>query len=260
MDMTHCIYYNVKFNVFLNHSWNNTSLEIVMADESPFNKLHVEPSLKGDLASLLEQLNLPPKAVKFIQKNLKAIYALCILIVVLAVSWSAYDAYHQKKINQSSSALATAMQDPLATRSAALHKVIADFPGTSAALWAQVELAHIDMNAGSFKDAAEKYTAVRGKVGTPDPLYALVTFGVAQAEEAGKEYDQALLEYQSLAKIEGYQALGLLGMGRIHEMKGEKDKALSDYELYMSTMVGDNRNDPEKALVSEKIGRLKAKP
>ena len=231
-----------------------------MADETPFNKLHVEPSLKGDITGLLEQLNLPPKAVTFIQKNIKIIYAVSALIVIFAVSWSAYDAYHQKMINRSSSALAMAMKGPLTERPAALQKVITDFSGTSSALWAQVELAHITMSGGDFKAAAEKYTAIREKIKTPNPLFALVTFGLAQAQEAGKEFDQALTEYQSLSKIEGYQSLGLLGMGRLHEIKGEKEKALSDYEQYMSTFVGDNRNDPEKVLISEKIGRLKATP
>ena len=231
-----------------------------MADETPFNKLHVEPSLKGDLTGLLEQLNIPPKAVKFIQKNIKIIYVVLALVVIVSLSWSVYDAYNQKRINQSSSALVMAMNQPPAMRSAALQKMIADFSGTSSALWAEVELAHIDMSSGSFKAAVAKYAAVRGKIKDSNPLFPLTTFGLAQAEEAGGEYDRAFAEYQSLAKIEGYQPMGLLGMGRIYEMKGEKDKALSVYEQYMSTFIGDNRNDPEKVLISEKIGRLKAMP
>ena len=231
-----------------------------MSDETPFNKLHVEPSLKGDVGGLLEQLNLPPKVVKFIQNNIRIIAIIFALVAIIAVSWSVYDVQALKKTNQSSSALAKAMKNPLTTREAALQKVIADFSGTSSALWAQVELAHIEMAGGNFKTAAEKFTAVREKITESDPLFALATFGLAQAEEAAKDYDRALAEYQSLAKIEGYQPLGLLGMGRIHEIKGEKEKALSDYEQYMSTFVGDNRNDPEKVLVTEKIGRLKAMP
>ena len=237
-----------------------TMWRVCMADETPFNKLHVEPNEKGDLVGLLEQINLPPKAIKFIRENLKAINAVLILVVLVVVSWSAYDAYQQRRINTSSSALTNALKESVALRPAALEKVVSDFSGTSAARWAQVELAHMDMQKGDFKTAAEKYADIRKSIKSTDPLYALVTFGIAQAEEAAKDYDRAFGEYTTLSKIEGYQPVGLLGMARIHEIKGEKEKALSVYEQYMGTFVGDNRNDPEKEFISEKISRLKAMP
>ncbi len=229
-----------------------------MADETPFNKLHVEPSVKGDLTGLLEQFNLPPNVIKFIRKNLKVIYVVLALIVIAILSWSAYDAYIQKRINMSSSALTNALKEPAAVRPAALQKVLADYSGMSSARWAKVELAHIDMKNGNFKAAAEKYTDIRREIKQTDPLFGLVSFGTAQAKEAEKDYDRAFDEYTALSKIEGYQPVGLLGMARIHEIKGEQEKALSVYEQYMATFVGDDRNDPEKAFISEKIGRLKA--
>jgi predicted negative regulator of RcsB-dependent stress response len=231
-----------------------------MADESPFNKLHVEPSIKGDLTGLLEQFNLPPHIVKFIRKNLKIINTTLALVVIAALCWSAYDVYSRKRIDASSSALSTAKKAPEAVRPTALQKVIADYSDTSSARWAKVELAHIDMKNADFKSAAEKYTGIRQKVKPKDPLYGLLSFGIAQADEAGKEYDLAFGEYQALSKIEGYQSLGLLGMARIHEIKGETDKALAVYEQYMATFVGQDRADPERAFISEKIGRLKAMP
>ena len=89
-----------------------------MADETPFNKLHVEPSVKGDLTGLLEQFNLPPNVIKFIRKNLKVIYVVLALMVIAILSWSAYDAYIQKRINMSSSALTNALKEPAAVRPA----------------------------------------------------------------------------------------------------------------------------------------------
>lgn len=229
-----------------------------MAGESPFDKLHVEPSKQGDLTGLLEQFNLPPNVIKFIRKNLKIINTALALVVILTLSWSAYDAYRQKRTNMSSSALSMAMKAPESSRSAALQKVIADFSDTTSARWAMVELAHIDMRNGEFKKAAEKYTGIRQKITSKDPLFGLVSFGLAQAEEAGNEYDRAYGEYQALSKIEGYQAIGLLGMGRINEIKGETEKALSTYEQYMGLFGGQNQDAPEKAFISAKIGRLKA--
>lgn len=231
-----------------------------MADESPFDKLHVEPSKQGDLTGLLEQFNLPPNVIKFIRKNLKIINAGLALVVILTLAWSAYDAYRQKRINESSSSLSVAMKAPETARPALLQKIVADFSDTSSARWAMLELAHIDMRNGDFKKAAEKYAGVRQKIKSKDPLLGLVSFGIAQAEEAGNEYDRAFGEYQSLSKIEGYQSIGLLGMGRIHEIKGETEKALSVYEQYMALLVGQDQDNPEKAFISAKIGRLKAMP
>jgi predicted negative regulator of RcsB-dependent stress response len=235
-----------------------TKWRTCMADETPFNKLHVEPSVKGDLTGLLEHFNLPPNVIKFIRKNLKVIYVVLALMVIAILSWSAYDAYIQKRINMSSSALTNALKEPAAVRPAALQKVLADYSGMSSARWAKVELAHIDMKNGNFKAAAEKYADIRREIKQTDPLFGLVSFGTAQAKEAEKDYDRAFDEYTALSKIEGYQPVGLLGMARIHEIKGEQEKALSVYEQYMATFVGDDRNDPEKAFISEKIGRLKA--
>lgn len=231
-----------------------------MAGESPFDKLHVEPSAQGDLTGLLEQFNLPPNVIKFIRKNLKVINASLALAVILTLAWSAYDAYRQQRINTSSSALSVAMKAPETARPVLLQKIVADFSDTSSARWAMLELAHIDMRNGDFKKAAEKYVGIRQKIKSKDPLLGLVSFGIAQAEEAGNEYDRAFGEYQTLSKIEGYQSLGLLGMGRIHEIKGETEKALSVYELYMASLVGQDQGDPEKAFITAKIGRLKAMP
>jgi predicted negative regulator of RcsB-dependent stress response len=231
-----------------------------MADETPFNKLHIEPSAKGDLTGLLEQLNLPPNVVKSIRENLKIIYAVLVLVVVCTLSWSGYDAYRQKRINMSSSALSNALKEPVTARQTALQKVATDFSGTSSARWARVELAHIEMRNGNFKAAADRYAGIRGEIKPADPLFGLLSFGIAQAKESEKDYDHAFNEYMALSKIEGYQHVGLLGMARIHEMKGETEKALSVYEQYIATFAGEDRNDPERAFIAEKIGRLKAIP
>jgi predicted negative regulator of RcsB-dependent stress response len=231
---------------------------MIMTEESPFEKLHIEPEAKGKLTGLLEQLNLPPKGVKFIRENLKIINTVLVITIVVAVFWSMYDSYRYKRINDGGSALSIALSEPESARPAALQKVLSDFSDTPSGRWAQVELAHIDMKGGNFSAAAQKYSAVREKLKPNDPLFGLVSLGVAQAREAAKEYDQAFGEYTTLSKIEGYQPLCYLGIGRIHEIKGERDKALSSYEQYIATFVGQNGNNPEKTLISEKIGRLKA--
>lgn len=230
-----------------------------MAGGNAFEKLHGESSEKGNLEEILEHLSIPPKAVKFIQKNKKIILSAVILVIIAALFWSVYDVYRKNKINNSSSALASAVRMPESSRQSALKKVVKQYSDTDSARWARIELAHIDLQNGKFQAAADQYTKIRDEISPSNPMYGLVTFGMAQALEAGKHYDGASNGYQSLSKIEGYQGLGLLGMARIYELKGESDQALSVYEQYMATLEGENTNDPERAFVAEKIGRLKAR-
>ncbi len=231
-----------------------------MAAGNAFEKIHGEAKNESDLVGLLEHLNLPPKVIKFIKKNVKIILSIVCIAVLVAISLTVYDVLLQKKINNSSSSLAIAMKMPGDSRHAALEKVVEEFSDTDSARWARVELAHIDMKNGKFTAAAGQYAQIKKEINPLNPLYGLVTFGMAQAQEAGKQYDAAFDDYQSLAKLEGYRGIGLLGMARIYEIKGKSDKALSVYEQYMATNEGENPNDPEKAFVAEKIGRLKAKP
>ncbi len=230
-----------------------------MANDSAFEKLHVEDKDKTDLAGLLEALNLPPGVVKYARRNQKTIYFTTILIVVAVVTWSLYGSYHEKKINQSGSALSIAKKEPESVRPDALHKVLSDFSGTKAAVWAHVELAHEDMKNNQYTAAAEKYSSVRKEIKEKDPLYPLLTFGIAQAMEMEKRFPEAIAEYTSMKNITGYEGVGYLGKARVFEMQGEINQALSVYEEYLATFSGENLNSPDRLFVQEKITALKAK-
>jgi predicted negative regulator of RcsB-dependent stress response len=230
-----------------------------MAGGNAYEKLHVEAGQKGDFVNMLEHLNLPPKVVKFLKKNLRTIIIAILVIVVCSLAWAVYNVYKEKKINNSSSSLASALREPDATRQSALQKVVAQFPDTDSARWARAGLAHIDLKNGKFKNAAEQYEKIKAEIKPSNPLYYLVSYGLAQAQEAAGEYDESLKGYQALSETDGYRGIGLLGMARIYEIKGKPNQALSAYEQYMATQDGGNTNDPERAIVSEKIGRLKAK-
>jgi predicted Zn-dependent protease len=143
-------------------------------------------------------------------------------------------------------------------RHKALVGVVADFSGTPSAHWANAELAHGLMKEGKFKEAAEQFGAVRKKISDSDPLFALLTFGLAQANEAAGLFDPAILEYKALQKIEGYEGEGFTGLARIYESQGNMKQALSVYEEYLATFSGQNQNNPDKIAVDEKVARLKA--
>ncbi len=229
-----------------------------MANDNAFEKLHIEDKDKTDLAGLLEALNLPPGVVKYARRNQKTIYFVSFFIVIAVVTWSLYGSYHEKKINQSGSALSIAKKEPVLVRPDALHKVLSDYPGTKAALWANVELAHEDMRNNQYAAAAEKYSSVRKEIKEKDPLYPLLTFGIAQAMEMEKQYPEAITEYTTIKNFIGYEGVGYLGKARVFEMQDEIDQALLVYEEYMATFSGEDLNSPDRLFVQEKITGLKA--
>ncbi len=230
-----------------------------MASESAFEKLHVEEKEKANLSGVLEELNLPPVIVQFVRRNQRAVYAVLIIIVIGVVTWSLYGSYQEKKVNKSSSALAVAKKEPLSIQPAALQKVVDDFGGTKASLWAKIELAHGDMKNKNFSQAHERYTDVRGNIKKSSALYPLLTFGAAQASEMDDKFAEAHVEYTSLKAFSGYEGVGYSGIARTLEAQGDINGALAVYEEYLATFTGENLQNPERLLVLEKITYLKSK-
>lgn len=230
-----------------------------MGNENVFEKKHVEPSAMGDVEGLLEHFNLPPAVISYIRRNKRMIQAAVATVLIAVVALALYDSYRQKRIEQASSALSTAMQKAGSDREKAMRAVATEFAGTTSARWAEVELAHLAMGASKFKEAAEQYRAIRGELGKSDPLYALTVFGYAQAKEAGHEYDEATAAYQELKGIDGYQAIGSTGIARILETQGKIDKAIEALTTYLSTVADKAPTDPGKRVIEDKIARLKVK-
>lgn len=229
-----------------------------MAGQSAFEKLHVEEK-KADLGGLLEELNVPDKVVQYVRRKQKTIYVIIFIVIVAVVAWSLYGSYTEKKTMNSSSALAIAKSEPENVRGEALQKVINDFPGTKAAMWATVELAHSDMQNKNYSAALEKYGSVREGMKESDPAFALLVYGIAQALEMDNKYEQAYAEYSTLKRIKGFEGIGYPGMARIKEMQGETTKALEIYDEYRSSITGENQNNPDMLFLEEKISSLKAK-
>lgn len=229
-----------------------------MAGQSAFDKQQIQESSHSEGSGLLEHLNLPPAVIRFIKKNKKNLQIGAAVIGVLVISLTLYSSYRSNRIQKASAALAVAMQAAEPERHKALVGVAADFSGTPSAHWANAELAHGLMKEGKFKEAAEQYGAVRKKISDSDPLFALLTYGLAQANEAAALFDAAALEYKALQKIEGYEGQGFTGLARMYEAQGKGKQALAVYEEYLATFTGQNQNDPAKIAVDEKVARLKA--
>ncbi len=230
-----------------------------MAGESAFDKRHVEASSLSDVEGLLEHLNLPPAVIKYIRTHKKNLQIAAALFLVLVVALAVYDAYRNKRVEKAASALAVALQKGPEEKGGALAKVVSDFSGTTSALWAGVELAHLDMQTGKFAEAADQYQKIRNDLDQANPLYALTMFGFAQAREANHDYPEAFAAYQEIKNIDGYQVIGYMGMARIQETQGKVGEALKTLNEFLATLADKPATDPGKQFVEMKISRLQAR-
>ncbi len=228
-----------------------------MSDQSAFNQNQVAENAYTETSGVLDQLNLPPGVVSFVRKNKRILQVSGAIIVVVVVAGSLYNSYRTNRLENGASSLSISMDATGEDQVKALEHVVTDFSGTPSALWATTELGHLAMKEGDYKKAGEHYAGVRDKISKSNPMYGLVTFAIAQADEAGKNYMGASATYSILKGIEGYKDEGYLGMARVLEAQGEKEKALAVYEEYLGSFLGEAQNDRATRMIQEKITRLR---
>ncbi|BHH83143.1 YfgM family protein [Desulforhopalus sp. 52FAK] len=229
-----------------------------MSTESAFNKRLTEESTMDQVEGLLEHFNLPPKAITFIRKNQRIIQVLIGIVIVAVVAWSLYGSYVEKQREEAATALSLAVEKDPATRGAALSEVIANYASTTSAIWAEVELAHLDMKNSDFSAAAEKYKSLVEKSDIENPLYPLVVFGLAQAYEGDKKYSDATKQYELLKEIKGFESIGYIGLGRLEEAQGNIDKAIAVLNNFVLTAADDPNFAQSRKEIEAKVARLKA--
>jgi predicted negative regulator of RcsB-dependent stress response len=233
--------------------------EFRMASESAFNKRLAAETTFDKVEGLLEHFNLPPKVISYIRGNLR-IFQVGIAIIVAAIIFtSLYGSYREKIREEASSALAKAMQQEKEGQAEALRKVSEEYGSTSSALWAKVELAHLDMEKGAYSDAVAKYQRIRTEIETINPLSPLVQFSLAQALEADKKFPEATKEYDVLKGFKGYENIAYSGMGRIEEAQGNLEKAIAVYNNFLLSMGDDPSFAQAKEQIDGKIARLRAR-
>lgn len=228
-----------------------------MTEPSAFDQNLVAENAYVEPSGVLDQLNLPPVFVKFVRKNKRVLQITGALVVVSVVTGSLYQSYHVARLEDGASSLSISMDAEGDEKIKALEHVAADFSGTPSSLWATVELGHMAMKDKLYSKAKSYYSEVRGKVSASNPLYGLLTFGVAQAEEAEKKYSEASASYSALKKIDGYKDEGFMGMARVLEAEGKNKEALAVYEEYLGTFLGEEKKTQLTRMIHEKITRLR---
>jgi predicted negative regulator of RcsB-dependent stress response len=230
-----------------------------MASESAFDKRLTDETNMDQVEGLLEHFNLPPKVINFIRVNKRMIQLGIAVVVIAVVFWSLYGSYREQIKEEASTALSMALQNDQNLKSEALRGVVDKYSSTSSALWARVELAHIDMKDGSFSDASKKYATILPDVKTSNPLYPLVIFSLAQSLEGDKRFQEAFSQYDILKDIQGYENLAYVGMGRLEEAQGNTDKAISIYNNFILSMGDDPSFTQARSEINGKVARLKAR-
>lgn len=228
-----------------------------MAEQNVVDNLHSDKR-GSDLGGLLEQMNVPPKIIEKVERHQKTILVILIVVVVAIVAGSLYKSYVDNRRTASTTALARAMESDADNFVAEMESVVADFPGTEAALWAQLEKAKQFAGAGKFQEALSLLQLVEQDVAVESPLYPLCIYGKAQAEEALGNLDAALKDYTLLHDVKGYERIGYTATCRMYEAKQQYAEAVKELEKYLGAIVGqENDNAREKQVVEAKIAQLK---
>lgn len=227
-----------------------------MSEQSAFNQSQVAQEAYVEPSGVLDQLNLPPGAIRFVRNNKRILQVIGAIVVTGVVVVSLYTSYRTKRLESAASSLSISMDAKGEAKITALEHVVAEYSGTPSALWATVELGHVAMKDKDYKKAETNYLQVREKISEKNPLYGLLTFGIAQAREAGQSYEEATSEYAALKSIEGYKDEGYLGMARVLEAQGKNKKALAVYEEYLGSFLGEKQTPGATRIIKEKIVRL----
>lgn len=227
-----------------------------MSEKSPFKKENLETIDIEKKRGLLEELNVPPRVIKFLKENSRNLQIAAVCIVVLILGWTWFDYYQESQKESSTALLQTALKETdSGKRNQLLNDVITKYSRTDAALWSRLELAHDAYDDGKLDEAATKYESVLKSLSSSNPLSPLVLYSLAQTYESSNDFDKALGAYERLVKYTGFVAEGHLGSGRMYERKGEQQQARASYEK-----IKDVPNVPEPIMdwVADKLTKLPA--
>lgn len=215
---------------------------------------------------ILDQFNLPPAVVTFLQRNQRTIWRVIGIAAAVVVVAALYESYRGYPLNKAAEAYDQAMQEDGQNKAAALQKVAEDYGATSSATWSRIALAHLDQEAGKTKEAVAKLTVIDAELSMKDALKPLLLANLGGLYEQDKQFDQAEKAYLQLKGIKGFEAMALSSLGRVYEATNKKDKAVQMYQQYMGlTEIGKEKREdnaaarqdfPEREIVQASLNRL----
>lgn len=203
---------------------------------------------------LLEELNLPPKAILFIRNNRRNLIIGLVCSVLAILGWSSLSYYLARQDDRAAALLAEAVgQGATESRRALLQKLLAEYGRTGSAKWARVELGHLAFDAQQYDEAIRVYLEVRDDLAKSSPIFPLVQLNLAQAYENKHALPEAHAAYQRLAESKGFAGEAYLAMGRIHEQQKAVPQAK---EMYGKVLTEEGVSPELKEKVQAKLDRL----
>ena len=237
-----------------------------MADKSG-NVFHVKLEEQAAVGTpgVLDQLQLPPALVTFLQKNQRIIWRVIIAVAVAGTAVALYSTWRNHVLNKAAAAYDQAVDlEKAEEQKAAFQKIADDYSSTPSARWSRIALAHLEQEEKNFKGAIERLTAAEKEVEAKSPLKPLLLVNLGSLYEQEKQFDKAESVYQRLKDIKGFEPMALDSLGRVYEAKGDTNKAVQVYQQYMGlTEMGKDkkesalpRNFPEQEIVQASLNRL----
>jgi len=203
---------------------------------------------------LLEELNLPPKAIQFIRRNKRNIIIGLLCSALAILGWSSLSYYLVRQNDRAAALLSEAVgQGATEQRKVLLQKVLDDYGRTGSAKWAKVEMGHLAFDAQQYDEAIKVYLSVRDDLAKSSPVFPLVQLNLAQAYENNNALVEALAAYQRLAEIKGFAGEAYLAMGRIYESQKAVPQAK---EMYGKVLTEETVPPALKEKVQAKLDRL----
>ena len=203
---------------------------------------------------LLEELNLPPKAIQFIRRNKRQIIIGLLCSVLAILGWSSLSYYLARQDDRAAALLSEAVgQGAVEQRKVLLQKVLDEYGRTGSAKWAKIEMGHLAFDAQQYDEAIKVYLSVRDDLAKSSPVFPLVQLNLAQAYENKNALPEALAAYKDLAEIKGFAGEAYLAMGRIHELQKAVPQAK---EMYGKVLTEETVSPALKEKVQAKLDRL----
>ncbi len=231
-----------------------------MADQSAFDRNHIETTAVSETSGILDQLNLPPAVNSFLRKNQRTIWIIVSIIVVAVVTVALYDSYSKYQTNQAISALDTAKLAENDKRVELLQQVAEKYSSTPSGLWARIELAKMAAEKEDLATAIAELEKVIKSISGKNPLKPLVLYQLAGLHEENGDLDAAIAQYQELTIFSGFTADAHYAMGRVYVAMDKKPEAIAQYNQYLSLTEeaagGNGQQDPMRTQVEYTIKQL----
>jgi len=229
-----------------------------MAEQNTFDPNAIKLQPLGPPMGLLEQFNLPPRAIRFIRRNQRAIWLTLAAGIVLALAVSGFTTWREYQQEKAASALDAALIAKQDNRQL-LEKMAQEYGATTSGLWAKIELALLEEKEGQRPKAIGRLEEINAGL-SGSQLKPLVLTKLAGLYEQEQQFDKALALATELATMEGFAPEAYRIMGRLNEQLGKKEAAVAMYGKYLELIdaqAGQGKADPLRDMVQSRLNQLK---